>query len=148
MNQSRTITIDDGTREYTIQNTYGKTIAVVHFRPGDISIADRYQTMRESFNEIVQPLADIDIKADGTAKDDAGIEAIRKADAALRGKLQELLDSDDIGEVFKSRNPFSSVGGRFFCEVVIDALGGIIGAVMAEEAEASRKRTAKYIEED
>ena len=144
---SKIITIDDGTREYEIQNTYGKTIAVVHFRPGDISLADRYQTMRESFGEIVKPLADIDIAADGTAESDAGIEAIRKADAAFRGKLQELLDSDDMGEVFKQRNPFSSVGGRFFCEVVLDALGGIIGDVMAEEAEASRKRTAKYIEE-
>lgn len=144
---SKIITIDDGTREYEIQNTYGKTIAVVHFRPGDISLADRYQTMRESFGEIVKPLADIDIAADGTAESDAGIEAIRKADAAFREKLQELLDSDDMGEVFKQRNPFSSVGGRFFCEVVLDALGGIIGDVMAEEAEASRKRTAKYIEE-
>ena len=144
---SKILTIDDGTREYEIQNTYGKTIAVVHFRPGDISLADRYQTMRESFGEIVKPLADIDIAADGTAESDAGIEAIRKADAAFRGKLQELLDSDDMGEVFKQRNPFSSVGGRFFCEVVLDALGGIIGDVMAEEAEASRKRTAKYIEE-
>lgn len=143
---SKVITIDDGTREYKIENKYGKTIAVVHFRPGDISLADRYQTMRDSFSEIVQPLADIDIKADGTAGDDAGIEAIRKADAAFRAKLQELLDSDDVGEVFQSRNPFSSVGGRFFCEVVLDALGGIISDVMAEEAEASRKRTAKYIE--
>ena len=126
---SRIITIDDGTREYEIQNQFGKTIAVVHFRPGDISIADRYQSMRDSFSEIVQPLADIDIKADGTAEDDAGIEAIRKADAALRDKLQELLDSDDAGEIFSKRNPFSSVGGRFFCESVIDALGGIISDV-------------------
>ena len=143
---SKIITIDDGTREYEIQNTYGQRIAVVHFRPGDISLADRYQTMRESFSDIVKPLADIDIKADGTAEDDAGIEALRKADAAFRGKLQELLDSDDVGCIFEKRNPFSSVGGRFFCEGILEALGGIIGDVMAEEAEASRKRTAKYIE--
>ena len=76
----------------------------------------------------------------------SGIEAIRKADKAFRDKLNELLDSDDAGEIFKSRNPFSSVGGRFFCEGVLDALGGIIGDVMAEEAEASLKRTSKYIE--
>lgn len=143
---SKQITIDDGTREYEIVNTYGKTIAVVHFRPGDISLADRYQTMRDSFSEIVKPLADIDINPDGTADGDAGIEAIRKADKAFRDKLNELLDSDDAGEIFKSRNPFSSVGGRFFCEGVLDALGGIIGDVMAEEAEASLKRTSKYIE--
>ena len=76
------------------------------------------------------------------------IEILRSADTSLRAALEELLDSKDIGDIFKTRNPFSAVGGQFFCERVITMLDGIISGVIAEEAEASRKRTAKYIEED
>ncbi len=142
------IIIDDGTREYRVENKFGKVICTLHFRPGDISIAERYREMRDLFAEIVKPLAELDIKADGTAIDDAAMDALHNADLALRKALGRLLDSDDAADIFTERNPFSSVGGRFFCEIVLDALGEIVGEVMAEEAEASAKRTAKYIEED
>ena len=142
------IIIDDGTRAYEIVNKFGKIICVLHFRPGDISIAERYREMREDFGNIVKPLSELDINADGTSEDDAAMNALHEADLALRKALAKLLDSSDAEDIFKDRNPFSSVSGRFFCENVIDAIGGIVEEVMAEEAEASRKRTAKYIEED
>ena len=96
-----------------------------------------------SLNEVDEAAAD-----EETAADDAAMDAIHAADLALRKALGKLLDSDDAADIFAERNPFSSVGGHFFCEVVLDALGEIVGEVMAEEAEASAKRTAKYIEED
>lgn len=142
------IQIDDGTREYEVQNRYGETICVLHFRPGDISLLRRYEDMKSKIADAFKPLADININADGTATDDEGIEALYEADRLLRAALSELLDSKDIGDIFHTRSPFSSVGGNFFCENVIDMLGSIIGSVLEEEAEASRKRTAKYIEED
>lgn len=142
------IIIDDGTRAYEIVNKFGKIIAVLHFRPGDIAIAERYREMRDDFGNIVKPLAEIDINADGTAADDVAMNALHEADLALRSALAKLLDSDDVADVFSARNPFSSVGGRFFCAHIIDAIGGIVEEVMAEEAEASRQRTSKYIEED
>ena len=142
------IIIDDGTRAYEICNKFGKVICVLHFRPSDISIAERYREMRDNFGDIVKPLAALDINADGTAADDAAMDALHAADVALRDTLARLLDSDDAAEIFRERNPFSSVGGRFFCEIVLDAIGGIVDEVMTEEAEAARKRTAKYIEED
>lgn len=142
------IIIDDGTREYEICNRFGKVICVLHFRPSDISIAERYREMRETFGDIVKPLAELDIQADGTAADDAAMDALHEADVALRKALARLLDSDDAADIFAARNPFSSVGGKFFCEIVLDAIGGIVEDVMTEETEASRKRTSKYIEED
>lgn len=145
---SNIIKLDDGTREYTIQNMYGEEIAKLHFRPGDISIADRWDKMHEKFVDAIKPLENIGIKADGTAESTDDIEILRSADTSLRAALEELLDSKDIGDIFKTRNPFSAVGGQFFCERVITMLDGIISGVIAEEAEASRKRTAKYIEED
>ena len=47
------IIIDDGTREYSIVNKFGKPICTLHFRPSDISIAERYREMREGFADIV-----------------------------------------------------------------------------------------------
>ena len=141
------IVIDDGTREYNIVNKFGKEICKLHFRPGDISIAERYRELQEGFADIVKPLSEMDINADGTASDDAAMNAIHEADMNLRKALEKLLDSDDAADVFKARNPFSSVGGKFFAEIVLDAIGNIVGEVIAEEAEASMKRTAKYIEE-
>lgn len=142
------IIIDDGTREYSIVNKFGKPICTLHFRPSDISIAERYREMREGFADIVKPLTEFDIQADGTGADDATMNALHEADMKLRNALEQLLDSDDASDVFKSRNPFSSVGGKFFCEIVLDAIGGIVEDVMAEEVEESRKRTSKYIESD
>ncbi len=140
------IQIDDGTREYEIQNKYGETICKLHFRPSDLSLLNRWQDMQASFAETIKPIEELDINADGTAADDAGIEALRKADARFREALGKLIDSRDVGAIFEKRNPFSSVGGRFFAENVIAMLDGIISKALAEEAEAARKRTAKYIE--
>ena len=142
------IIIDDGTREYQITNQFGKEICRVHFRPGDVSIVGRYQRMRAKFSEIIAPLAELDISAAGEAADDAGVEALGKADANFRETLNELLDSDDAADIFKERNPFSSVGGQFFCEIVLNALGEIIKEVTAEEAAKAEKRIAKYIESE
>lgn len=143
---SNIIRLDDGTREYIIENNYGEEICKLHFRPSDISLVDRWQRMRDEFLDAIKPLESIDINADGTAATDAGINALREADQNLRAAFGELLDSKDIGDIFRTRSPFSSVGGQFFCERVTDMLNGIISGVLAEEAEASRKRTAKYIE--
>lgn len=140
------IQIDDGTREYEIQNKYGESICKLHFRPGDISLLQRYEDMKNAIPEMIKPLEDIDLNADGTAATDAGIVALGEAERRLREALSKLIDSRDFDDIFKTRNPFSSVGGRFFCENVIEMLDGIISSVLAEEAEASRKRTAKYIE--
>ena len=142
------IVIDDGTREYLITNQYGKEICRVHFRPGDVSLVNRYKEMRDEFHKIVSPLAEISITATGEAADNEGLEALNKADQNFREILNKLLDSDDAAGIFEKRNPFSSVGGKFFCEVVLEALGQIIREVAAEEAAASEKRVAKYLERE
>lgn len=141
------IQIDDGTREYEIQNKYGETICKLHFRPGDLSLLNRWQELRGVFMETIKPLEELSINADGTADDDASIKALQEAEQRFREALGKLIDSRDVGAIFDTRNPFSSVGGRFFAENVIEMLDGIISKVLAEEAEAAKARTAKYIEE-
>lgn len=139
------ITIDDGTREYVLENKYGQEICKLHFRPADLSIAERYNQMRGSFDEIVKPLETISINADGTASVDDDIRVLHDVDLAFRRKINELLDMDDADKIFEKRNPFSSVGGRFFAEHILDAVGQIITETIEAESKASAARMSKYL---
>lgn len=60
--------IDDGTIEVKLENKFGKQICAVHIRPADISIIDRLNSLMDDFSDIVEPLKECDINADGTAK--------------------------------------------------------------------------------
>jgi len=142
----KNITIDDGTREYTISNQFGEEICKLHFRPADFSIAERFEKTKDEFIDAVRTLEKISVNADGTAADSAEMEALHEADMKLRQSLNRLLDSNDADAIFRTRNPFSVVGGKFFAERVIDAIGQLIRAAVDEEAQASAERMSKYLE--
>lgn len=55
-------TLDDGTKEITLVNPYGKVICKLHIRPGDVSIYDRYKALMDDFDSIIKLLSDMDIK--------------------------------------------------------------------------------------
>ena len=54
---------------------------------------------------------------------------------------------DEADEIFAKRNPFSSVGGRYFCENVIEALGNIIIEATNAEMQKSSARMAEYLDD-
>lgn len=141
-----TIRIDDGTKEYTIVNQYGKEICKIHFRPADLSLLDRYNAVSAEMVNALEPLREISLKADGTT--DESLDALKKAEETVIGKINELFDSDDAADIFKTRRAFSTVGGRFFCEVVLAAIGDVIAAEFEKEAQATRDRIGKYLPED
>ena len=139
------IRIDDGTREYTIENNYGETIATIHLRPADTSLLDRYNDFKNGFDEIVAPLKEIEITSAGEAAEDEGLEKLREAEKRLIEGLEKVTDSKDLKNIFKTRAPFSSIKGHFFCENVMQAIGDIINTAVAEEVEASNERMKKYL---
>lgn len=140
-----TVVVDDGTKEYTLTNKQGKTICTISFRPADFSIIDRYNAMVGELDKIVKPLEAVSIKNDGTAVFEKDWAVIKSVEQQLIDKLNELFDMDEAAAIFEKRHAFSSVGGEFFCFRVIDALGGVISAAVAEEAKLSQKRMAKYV---
>lgn len=137
--------IDDGTREIPIENKFGKLICNIYIRPGDLSIIDRYNEVIKELPDIVKPLEDLSIKNDGTAAADAEWEVIKQVEEKLYEMLDYLFDMDEAADIFAKRNPFSSVNGRFFCELVIEAIGGIIEKAITKEAEKTQRRTDKYL---
>ena len=119
----------------------------MYIRPGDISIVDRYNKVINEMPNIIKPLEQLSIKNDGTAKLDTEWDAIKQVEKALYEQLNYLFDMDEAADIFATRNPFSSVNGRFLCESIIDLLGDIITKTIADEAEETRKRTEKYLDD-
>mgnify|MGYP007069861085 CR=1 FL=1 len=139
------ITIDDGTREIPVVNTFGQPVCTIHFRPADYSIFDRYKDFAKDFEDIVKPLENVGITNNGEAAVDDGWQIIKQVEGEIIQRFNDLLDTDDAAEIFAKRNAFSSVGGKFFCEVVLDALGDIIVEAVDEERKKSDERMKKYL---
>lgn len=137
--------VDDGTREIPLVNKFGKLICNVYIRPADFSIIDRYNALMGDFEKIVQPLEDLSLKNDGTAAFDADWAVLKSVEADLKKKIDELFDMEEADAIFSTRNPFSSVGGEFFCLRVLQSLEGVIATAVEEEAALSQKRMSKYL---
>lgn len=137
--------VDDGTRKIPIVNKFGKLICNVYIRPADLSIIDRYNEMMKDFDEIVKPLSNIGIKNDGTAQFEDDWKILKDVETELKRRIDILFDMEEADEIFAKRNPFSSVGGEFFCAKVLKALEDVIVRAIEKEAELSAKRTSKYL---
>lgn len=147
-NGKNVFAVDDGTREVTLVNTYGKVICRIHFRTGELAIMDRFNALTEDLPEIVKPLEHVSMNADGTADDnDDNWAVIKRVEGNLKQRINALLDTDEADEIFKTRSPFSSIGGVFFVEHVLKALGDAIVAQIEEESALSQARIAKYLDD-
>lgn len=139
--------VDDGTMEIPIENKFGKLICNIYIRPADLSIVDRYEELTASFSDIVKPLSGVDIKNDGTATFEKDWEAVKKVEAELKRRINEFFDMDEADAIFAKRNPFSSVGGKFFAESVLECIGDIITRAIEDELKLSKARTDKYLQD-
>lgn len=142
---NRRLVIDDGTKELIVENQYGQEICKLHVRTGDYSILDRYNQMLKDLPEVVKPLENVSIKNDGTNDFEDEWKVIKDVEAALIKRLSEFFDTDEIKLIFEKRNAFSSVGGKFFVEVVLVALGEELARAISEETKKSAKRMSKYL---
>lgn len=144
-NKSLQIVIDDGTREIPVKNQFGKLICKIHIRPADYSIMDRYNDFTKDFEEIVKPLEEIGITNTGEAEVEEGWKVIKSVEAEIIRRFNSLFDMDDAEKLFKTRNAFSSIQGRFYCEIVLEALGEVILNAINEESEKTKAKVEKYL---
>lgn len=139
------VVVDDGTREYPVVNKFGKVICTIHFRPADFSIIDRYNAMMLDFDRLVEPLKNLSLNNDGTATFEQDWQVLKQVEDNLKDKINELFDMDEADKIFATRNPFSTVGGRFFCLNVLNALQSVVTAAVEEETKLSNQRMEKYL---
>ncbi len=136
------IVVDDGSRRVPIQNAQGEEIGVFRFHPTDIGIIERYNRMVERFDEITKPLERF-VGED----EDKQAEALKEAEKRLFEAVNELFGGDAAGAFFGSMHPFSPVGGAFYCEAVLKAVGEYISGQFDAETARFSGRTAKYLKD-
>lgn len=135
------ITVDDGSRRVPIHNIHGEEIGVFYFHPTDIGIIERYNELVSSFDEITKPLEGFADEADETKR----TEALKEAEKRLYKAVNALFGGDAAGAFFGGMHPFSPVGGAFYCEAVLKAVGQYISGEFDAETARFSDRAAKYL---
>ena len=139
--------VDDGTREIPLLNQYGKEICKVYFRPADFSILERVDEVAARLPSKLSALSGIELTNDGKAKKETDLGILKEAEEIVKKEFNYLLDMDEADAIFAKRSAFSCVGGRFFCQLVLDALGDVVTNAVQEEAALAQKRMAKYTDD-
>ena len=136
--------IDDGTIEVPCVNQYGQTIGTIHIRGGDISILDRYNTLLDDFDKIVEPLTKVELRYDGTSSFEDDWKIIKGVEQELIKRINAVFDMEDGANLFTNRNAFSTINGHFYAENVIKALGDLVTQELKKEAKITKDRINKY----
>jgi len=147
INNSAEIIIDDGSERVPIKNKFGDEIGVFYFKPTDMGIIDRYNKIAKDFSEITEPLERAEIGPEGTVddlSDSEAIAALKEAEKRLREAVDYLFDGNMSEAFFGKMHPFSPVGGRFYCELAIEAVGSFISDRFDTETDRIAKRIEKY----
>ena len=124
------IVIDDGSQRIPIENMNGDEIGVFYFHPTDVGIIERYNETMSKFDEIVAPLEEININADGTGLYEA-------CDYIFGGNMSEAF--------FGKMHPFSPVGGLFYCESALNKVGAFISEQFEQETTKINSRLKQYV---
>lgn len=138
------IIIDDGLEEVKIKNKFGEEIGKFYFRPTDIGILARYREVVDSFDEVVKPLEHTSINTKGEGETDTDDLAVKEAQEKLFEKCNYIFGGNFAEAFFGKINPFSPVGGKFYCEEAISQVGKYISSRFDKEIKASSKRISKY----
>lgn len=95
----------------------------------------------------VEPLQrhELEVEGDDTEAAAAAIlKALNAAKVELYKAFDYLFDANVAEAFFAKVNPFTLTGGRFFCEVVLEAVGGFISQRIGTEVNKLNTRVQKY----
>ena len=140
------ITVDDGFQRIPINNKYGDEIGVFYFNPTDIGIIERYNTLADTFDAIVEPLQAVEAASDGTDEEIEAkqMEALNEAKERLYDAVDKLFGGNAAEAFFGKVHPFSPVDGNFYCEIVLQTVGQFISEQFDMETKKMSARVEKY----
>lgn len=128
-NNGNDIVIDDGSKVFNIKNKHGKVLSQFVFRPSDTNITQRYDEVRQFFEEFKAP-------------DEMSPEKIEQL---FIEKLDYLVNADTKETFFGIMGPFSPMpDGRLFVEVCMDAIYGVISRELDVRMKKTQSRVSKY----
>ena len=140
------ITVDDGSVKVPIRNKYNDEIGVFYFRPTDMGIIDRFNSMVDDFDNITDPLRDVNINPDGTVDETNEEEtaAMREATERLYTACDKLFGGNMSEAFFGKMHPFSPINGKFYCENALGTVGAFISKQFKRETKKINSRVAQY----
>ena len=116
------------------------------FRPTDIGIVDRFNSVAAEFDKIVEPLESVNIKPDGTVdeRNEAEFAALREAEKRLYTACDKLFGGNMSEAFFGKMHPFSPINGHFYCENALSAVGAYISRQFDREVKKVNSRVERY----
>lgn len=127
--KANTIVIDDGSKEYNIQNQHGETLAVFRFRPSDTNIISRFEEVQKFFENF------------STEEN----ESVKECEQRVIERIDYLVGADTGSTFFSVLGPFSPMNnGKLFVEVCMDALRDVIDKEFDIRIKKSQSRVNKY----
>ena len=138
------IVVDDGSITVPIKNTNGELIGQFRFRPTDFNIVTRYNEVASRFADVVKPLIDANITPEGEGEDEESIKLLKEAEQRLFELIDYMLDGNMAEAFFGKMNAFSPVGGKFYCENALNAVGQFISRKFDVEIKQISARVSKY----
>ena len=138
------LVVDDGSITVPIKNTNGDAIGEFKFRPTDFNIVKRYNKVANEFGEVVKPLIDANIDASGEGKDEESIRILNEAESKLFELVDYMFDGNMAEAFFGKMHAFSPVGGKFYCENALNAVGQFISRKFDAEIKQISTRVEKY----
>lgn len=126
---TNTIIVDDGSKEYVIENQRGEKLATFCFRPADTNIISR-------FEEVQQFFTDFSVGEN---------ESLKECEQRVIEKMDYLVDADTGSSFFSIMGPFSPLAnGKLFVEVCMDNLYNVISKEFDVRIKKTQSRIGKY----
>lgn len=135
--------IDDGFKEFTINNDPNK---VIRFNPSDFGIIERINNAYKEIEDVQNSVDDIELNNDGSPVDflNNAAETVSRVSNIIKKEIDYIFDSPVSEVVFGNQSPLSMVKGAPFYERFLNAVVPIIEKEVKAEQTASQKRISKY----
>lgn len=141
------IVVDDGSITVPIKNNNGEQIGEFRFRPTDFNIVSRYNEVADKFADVVRPLMDANIDTNGEGEDEESIKLLDEAEHRLFELVDYMFDGNMAEAFFGKMHAFSPIGGKFYCENALSAVGQFISRKFDAEIKQVSARVSKYTRE-
>ena len=138
------IVVDDGSITVPIKNNNGEKIGEFKFRPTDFNIVSRYNEVADKFADVVKPLVDANIGVNGEGEDEESIKVLNEVEQRLFDLVDYMFDGNMAEAFFGKMHAFSPVGGKFYCENALNAVGQFISRKFDTEIKQISARVNKY----
>lgn len=128
------IVIDDGRKEYVIENKLGEELGRFSLNPSDTNIVKRYDEVAEDFARLDNILDGEDVA-----------KAIKEGEAFIAEKVNYILGYDVAENFFKIMGGLTPLAsGKFYVEEVLEAIGSVISSETGARVKKLNARLSKY----